>query len=247
MDDVGVADQGIAQADRLHVAGPHLVEIDTRARPRCADGDGRLVRFGPERQRGHGAVQLRLFPQELSVVRGDNAELAVAAGEQRGIDARRAREGYLALLHLTQEETEGPDTDSSFVRYLRLLLGYPEIAAWDQLWYDGYQDLQKRIYGEVKFLAPDVQVGIAPGAPGGESSASASNTRAESKTRVEPRHLRTIAGIPREKCDATFTAPGKHLRNAHSHQFESSFHSRSPCCLIPKFLPDCEAMLEEYR
>ena len=31
--------------------------------------------------------------------------------------------------------------------------------AWDQLWYDGYQDLQKRIYGEVKFLAPDVQVG----------------------------------------------------------------------------------------
>ncbi len=86
-------------------------------------------------------------------------EHCVAAGEQRGIDHRRAREGYLALFRLAQEELEEPDTDSSFVRYLRLLLGYPEIMAWDQLWYDGYQDLQKRIYGEVKFLAPDVQVG----------------------------------------------------------------------------------------
>jgi hypothetical protein len=83
----------------------------------------------------------------------------VAAGEQRGVDPRRARKGYLGLFHLAQEETEEPDTDSSFVRFLRLLLAYPEIMAWDQLWYDGYQDLQKRIYGEVKFLAPDVQVG----------------------------------------------------------------------------------------
>jgi hypothetical protein len=83
----------------------------------------------------------------------------VAAGEQRGIDARRAREAYLALFHLTQDDTDEPDSDSSFIRFLRLLLTYPEIMAWDQLWYDGYQDLQKRIYGVTKFLAPEVQVG----------------------------------------------------------------------------------------
>ena len=83
----------------------------------------------------------------------------IAAGDGRGIDCRRAREGYVALFDLTQEETQEPDGDSSFVRYLRLLLTYPEIVGWDQLWYDGYQDLQKRIYGMVKFLAPSVQVG----------------------------------------------------------------------------------------
>jgi hypothetical protein len=83
----------------------------------------------------------------------------VAAGDQRRIDARRAREGYLALFHLTQDAAEEADMDNSFIRFLRLLLTYPEIMAWDQLWYDGYRDLQKRIYGVVKFLAPELQVG----------------------------------------------------------------------------------------
>lgn len=40
-----------------------------------------------------------------------------------------------------------------------MLLSYPEILAWERLWHDGYQALQQRIYGTVKFLAPGVQVG----------------------------------------------------------------------------------------
>lgn len=87
-------------------------------------------------------------------------QYCVAAGNLRGIDARRSREGYLALYELvTGGGGAATSTDSSFVRWLRLMMTYPEVVAWDQLWHDGYQDLQKRIYGEVKFLAPDVQVG----------------------------------------------------------------------------------------
>jgi hypothetical protein len=84
----------------------------------------------------------------------------VTAGEQRGIDARRAREACVEL-HEAMSETRVPlaQRDSKLVRFLRLLNAYPELVAWERLWHDGYRDLQRRIYGEVKFLAPDVQVG----------------------------------------------------------------------------------------
>jgi hypothetical protein len=80
------------------------------------------------------------------------------AGRDRGIDPARAREGYLALYRLARGEDD-PDGDSGLVAFLRLLLNYPEILAWERLWHDGYQALQQRIYGTVKFLAPGVQVG----------------------------------------------------------------------------------------
>jgi hypothetical protein len=84
----------------------------------------------------------------------------LAAGERAGIDSRRAREGYLALDALMRDEApDVPAGDSAFVRFLRLLGRYPEIVAWDTLWQEGYEALQARIYGTVKFLAPDVQVG----------------------------------------------------------------------------------------
>ncbi len=80
------------------------------------------------------------------------------AGLDRGIDPARAREGYLALYRLAHGEADA-DGDSGLVSFLRLLLTYPEIVAWERLWHDGYQALQQQIYGTVKFLAPDVQVG----------------------------------------------------------------------------------------
>jgi hypothetical protein len=84
----------------------------------------------------------------------------LAAGDRVGIDSRRAREGYLALDALMRDEApDVPVGDGSFVRFLRLLGRYPEIVAWDTLWQEGYEALQARIYGTVKFLAPDVQVG----------------------------------------------------------------------------------------
>ncbi|WP_155848634.1 hypothetical protein [Arthrobacter sp. 35W] len=84
----------------------------------------------------------------------------VSAGERRGIDSRRAAEGYIKLHELARggDDSKAPG-DSSFVRFLRLLLTYPEIMAWEQLWHEGYEELQKRIYGTVKFLNPQVQVG----------------------------------------------------------------------------------------
>jgi len=86
-------------------------------------------------------------------------QYCVAAGEERGIDARRAAEGYRRLFELARAEAPGPAEDSSFIRFIRLLMQFPEIVAWDQLFQDGYEALQKRLYGAIKFLNPDLQVG----------------------------------------------------------------------------------------
>ncbi|MFF0823886.1 hypothetical protein ACFYUR_26240 [Micromonospora haikouensis] len=80
------------------------------------------------------------------------------AGHRRGIDVRRAREGYVALHRLAHGGAD-PGGDSGFVRFLRLLTEYPEILAWEQLWTDGFEALRRQLYGAAKFLAPHVQVG----------------------------------------------------------------------------------------
>nr|BFE60162.1 hypothetical protein GCM10020063_046880 [Dactylosporangium thailandense] len=82
------------------------------------------------------------------------------AGEREGIDVRRARQGYLELDRLLNDEApDVPVGDSSFIRFLRLLGTCPEIVAWDALWHRGYEEFQARLYGAVKFLNPEVRVG----------------------------------------------------------------------------------------
>jgi hypothetical protein len=49
--------------------------------------------------------------------------------------------------------------DGHFVTFIRLLLQYPEIVAWDHLWNQSQQDVRRGIYGTVKAIDPKKQVG----------------------------------------------------------------------------------------
>ncbi len=80
------------------------------------------------------------------------------AGAEAGIDARRARQGYLELDKLLRGETS-TDVDSSFIQFLRLLGEYPELISWDRLWHEGYELFIGQLYGAIKFNAPNTQVG----------------------------------------------------------------------------------------
>lgn len=82
----------------------------------------------------------------------------VEAGARQGIDASRAKEGYRRL-HFLAHEVNSDHPDTKFVRFLRLLGQYPEIAQWDALWHEGYEAFQQQLYGTIKFLAPEVDVG----------------------------------------------------------------------------------------
>jgi hypothetical protein len=83
---------------------------------------------------------------------------AIAA--DRGIDVRRAQEGYRSLLEWNTRVASGEKpADGAFVSFWRLLLQYPEILAWQTLWTDSQRQLYRDIYGVAKACKNSIQVG----------------------------------------------------------------------------------------
>ena len=88
-------------------------------------------------------------------------ELHQKAAKERGIDPKRAIEGYLKLADFVRAALAGHrPTDGYFVTFWRLLLDYPEILAWEKLWTDGKHAIYKDIFAAAKKSRPDVQVGF---------------------------------------------------------------------------------------
>jgi hypothetical protein len=71
------------------------------------------------------------------------------------ISVKRAQAGYRELeqLYLAAARNERPN-DGYFVSVWRLLLKYPEILSWESLWTDSFQQVQARLYGMAKAIAP---------------------------------------------------------------------------------------------
>lgn len=82
------------------------------------------------------------------------------AAKARGIDAARAREGYVKLAALvTAGRAKARPTDGYFVSFWRLLVQYPEILAWEKLWNDGQNSTYVNIREQAKSIRPDIQIG----------------------------------------------------------------------------------------
>ena len=56
--------------------------------------------------------------------------------------------------------------DRYYVTFWRILLNYPEIAAWEMLWTDSLRDAYRAIYQTVKSAKSGVPVGWSAGACG---------------------------------------------------------------------------------
>jgi hypothetical protein len=83
-----------------------------------------------------------------------------AEAKTRGIDVRRAREGYTKLADLVRRSRASDrPADGYFVSYWRLLVQYPEILAWEKLWNDGQKSTYRNIYRQAKSIRPQVAVG----------------------------------------------------------------------------------------
>ena len=81
-------------------------------------------------------------------------------GRDRGIDAERARAGYMKLDRWVQETQSGAgSTDGTLVTFWRLLLEYPEILAWQSFWTRSQEEMYGLIYGTAKSIKPQAQVG----------------------------------------------------------------------------------------
>ncbi|MGQ0835697.1 MAG: hypothetical protein ACT4O5_12415 [Gammaproteobacteria bacterium] len=83
------------------------------------------------------------------------------AGQDRGIDFGRAKEGYAKLdRYLRAAHAGRRPNDGHFVEFWRLLLEYPELLAWEKLWTDSKHALYADIFHAAKKSRPDVQVGF---------------------------------------------------------------------------------------
>ena len=83
------------------------------------------------------------------------------AAKEHGIDFGRAKEGYQKLNQYVQNSLNGKrPSDGYYVAFTRLMLDYPEIMAYNQLFDLGKHQVLKDVYTAVKAVRKDLQVGF---------------------------------------------------------------------------------------
>lgn len=83
-----------------------------------------------------------------------------AIARDRGIDVRRAQEGFRRAIEWNTQVAAGDSPrDGAFVSFWRLLLQYPELLAWQTLWTWSQHQIYRDIYGVAKACKPGIQVG----------------------------------------------------------------------------------------
>jgi hypothetical protein len=87
-------------------------------------------------------------------------QFCVSKAKERGINAEHAKEGFLELEKFVRASRSGVrPIDGYYVQFWRLLLRYPELAAWEMLWTDSLRETYAAVYRTVKGAKADVPVG----------------------------------------------------------------------------------------
>jgi hypothetical protein len=83
------------------------------------------------------------------------------AAKAHGIDFQRAKEGYRKLNRYVENSLNNQrPSDGYYVEFERLMLNYPEIMAYNQLFDFGKQQILKDLYMAVKSVRPTLEVGF---------------------------------------------------------------------------------------
>jgi hypothetical protein len=87
-------------------------------------------------------------------------EFCQRKAKERGINVERARQGFLELEKFVRAARSGKrPIDGYYVEFWRILLRFPEVAAWEMLWTDSLRETYAAIYKTVKTAKPTVPVG----------------------------------------------------------------------------------------
>ncbi|HEV8130199.1 MAG TPA: hypothetical protein VGQ81_03035 [Acidobacteriota bacterium] len=82
------------------------------------------------------------------------------AARKEGINAERARQGFLAIERWIAEMKGGKrPTDGAFVTFWRTLVNHPEVLAWERLWDEGLRDTYGAMYRHAHSLKPEKPMG----------------------------------------------------------------------------------------
>jgi hypothetical protein len=81
-------------------------------------------------------------------------------GRERGIRFERVQTGFFELEKFVQGSRAGHrPVDGYYVELWRLMLRYPELLAWENLWHDSLRETYAAIYHKVKSIKPSMGVG----------------------------------------------------------------------------------------
>jgi hypothetical protein len=88
-------------------------------------------------------------------------EFCRARGKANGIDAERARKGFEELLRYVQSLRGGAPrpADGAYAGFLRILMRYPEVLAWDYQYRQAREEIMQGMYDTIKGIKPSAPVG----------------------------------------------------------------------------------------
>jgi len=119
------------------------------------------IMWGSERQ--SGLLNTLGLSQSSGIDPGKTTcfcEFCLKKGRDQGIDVERTRQGFGAMEAFVRNNRNGRrPRDGYFTTFWRLLLQYPEVLAWENLWATSRHEFQAAVYRKVKAVNPALPVG----------------------------------------------------------------------------------------
>ena len=92
---------------------------------------------------------------------GDFSEAARAEAIARGIDVEACRRACISMYDFMQAARAGEDfDDGTFLTFIRMLFEHPEVLIWERFWLERNKDLDRELYGLVKWCKPSLPFGL---------------------------------------------------------------------------------------
>jgi hypothetical protein len=80
---------------------------------------------------------------------------------ERGIDVNRVQAAFKELYEFVQQARSGVEfEDGALVEFLRVLYYNPEALLWERYWVERNKDMDRELYGIVKWCSSDLQFGL---------------------------------------------------------------------------------------
>jgi len=79
----------------------------------------------------------------------------------RGIEVEAVRKAFLEVWNYFQQAQAGAEfVDGALIEFLRVLLRNPEVLIWERFWLERNKDLDRELYGLVKWCNADLEFGL---------------------------------------------------------------------------------------
>lgn len=92
---------------------------------------------------------------------GDFSAAARHEAVERGIDVEACRRALIKMYEFMQSAIAGEEfDDGTFITFLRTLMENPEILIWERFWLERNKDLDRELYGLVKWCKPHLPFGL---------------------------------------------------------------------------------------